>query len=400
MSIIDNSYKIKYEVFMLVSLSVMLFFSVINNINNVYPLLLLISILILSRYFGMFTYSNMFLQPSLQILSIVSCIFICYFSPVWFTFLILLISTKDIDFISGKIKVAIILFSPVITYTAFYYAGVVNKSLVKYILFSGLILIISLIYILIDKLAEKYNSYNEKLKEVLYKSAVTELNEKNLNRDLSMKNYLADRNARLEEREKISRNMHNVVGHTITSAIMALDASQVLINVSQDMALQKLDIANDRMRESLESIRQAVRVMDDTNIFISSNDFICMLLNSINEFVLDTEIKIRHNIEKTDNEYQIRNEHAQFLNGAMLELLSNGVRHGKAKAFIILLTVDSTHVKLSVADNGKLKEFNEEKFLNEGFGLKKIKKYLTECGGHFSIYYSDGFCADVELPII
>ena len=181
---------------------------------------------------------------------------------------------------------------------------------------------------------------------------------------------------------------------------MALDASQVLIDVSKDEAVKKIEIANDRMHESLESIRQAVRVMDDTNKYININDLKEMLSRSINEFVIDTEIKIRHNISKSEDNIEIPTEHAQFLCGALLELLTNGVKHGKANAFIVIFVYDSTHIKLSVEDNGYVQNFNEELFLEKGFGLKKIKKYVDECGGKISIHNSDGFSVDVQLPIL
>ncbi len=79
--------------------------------------------------------------------------------------------------------------------------------------------------IMVDRLAESYFSAKTEAEKAVRQSAVGELAEKRLNRELKLKNYLADKNARLEERETISRNIHNSVGHSITAAVMTLDAA-------------------------------------------------------------------------------------------------------------------------------------------------------------------------------
>ena len=94
-------------------------------------------------------------------------------------------------------------------------------------------------------------------------SNVSEMHEKRLNRELVKQNYLADKNARLLERENISRNIHNSVGHSITAAIMTLDAADMLYDVKPDEARKRMNDANERIRGSLESIRRAVRTLDD-----------------------------------------------------------------------------------------------------------------------------------------
>ena len=115
---------------------------------------------------------------------------------------------------------------------------------------------------------------------------------KKLNQELVIKNYLADKNARLEERENISRNIHNSVGHSITAAIMTLDAADMLFDTAPKLAREKMNIANDRIRTSLDSIRHAVRVLDNENKFITVNDFISELVAVTDSFVMDTMIKI------------------------------------------------------------------------------------------------------------
>lgn len=113
-----------------------------------------------------------------------------------------------------------------------------------------------------------------------------------MNRELVIKNYLADKNARLEERENISRNIHNSVGHSITAAIMTLDAADLLSEKDPNQAREKLNAANRRIRTGLEAIRHAVRVLDEESESISAWDFLQELNDLTDSFVMDTTVQV------------------------------------------------------------------------------------------------------------
>ena len=117
-----------------------------------------------------------------------------------------------------------------------------------------------LMYIL-ELLIEKYIAARNQVVQAVSITSVNEMYAKKLAQELVIKNYLADKNARLEERETISRNIHNSVGHSITAAIMTLDAADMLFETAPEKAREKMNTANERIRTSLDSIRQAVRVL-------------------------------------------------------------------------------------------------------------------------------------------
>ena len=96
---------------------------------------------------------------------------------------------------------------------------------------------------------EKKNA-NEKQRVI--QSNISELHEKRLNEQLIMQKIVDEKNARLLERENTSRNIHNSVGHSITAAIMTLDAADMLYDVRPEEARKKMNDANSRIRGSLE----------------------------------------------------------------------------------------------------------------------------------------------------
>jgi len=237
--------------------------------------------------------------------------------------------------------------------------------------------------------------------EQLRQSTVSEMHEKKLNRQLAQQSYLADKNARLTERENISRNIHNSVGHSITAAIMTLDAADMLYDKKPEEARKRMNDANERIRGSLESIRRAVRTLDQDSQDVPLTDLIAGMDSIIDEFVMDTERVCNRLYDDFPAGMQLPHEHLEFLTGVLQELLTNGVKHGQADTFLVSLTGDSAHIRLTVKDNGHSDygAENEKQRLAQGFGLKKIISYTERCGGHAEFTNEDGFRSVVELPV-
>lgn len=245
--------------------------------------------------------------------------------------------------------------------------------------------------------------YKTKLQEQnrLRTANINALHTKQMNEQLVMNNYLVDKNARLMERENISRNIHNSVGHSITAAIMTLDAADMLYDVKPDEARKKMQDANDRIRGSLDSIRRAVRVLDENSKMIAASDLKSELLTIADSFMLDTTRNVHMDVSQIDDNVSMPHEHVEFLTGAFEEILSNGVRHGEADSFILFLSGDGAHVRMQVSDNGHgdYNEGNEKQKISQGFGLKKMISYAGRCGGSAQFHNNDGFVSIIELPI-
>lgn len=253
-----------------------------------------------------------------------------------------------------------------------------------------------------EHLIQSYLSAKSQISRAVSVTAVNEMYEKKLNQELVMKNYLADKNARLEERENISRNIHNSVGHSITAAIMTLDAADMLFEASPMRAREKMNAANERIRTSLASIRHAVRVLDSENRLVSISDFISQLSAVSESFVMDTTMQIHTDFTDIQPDLPLPHEHAKFLTGALQELLSNGVRHGSADRFTVIITADSGHIRLSVSDNGisDFSDANSSERIQRGFGLKKLISYTKRCGGSTNFSNENGFGSDISLPLL
>lgn len=257
-------------------------------------------------------------------------------------------------------------------------------------------------FMLLSGLMDRMEKRKVREDERLIATNVSEMHEKRLNEQLVMQNFLAEKNARMTERENISRNIHNSVGHSITAAIMALDAADTLYDVRPEEARKRMNDANDRIRGSLESIRRAVRVLDEDSTEITAGDLKCEMENIINQFVMDTDIRVDQNVSRLTDDIRIPHDHAVFLTGALQEMLTNGVKHGAASEFVVILFGDTAHIRLEVSDNGKsdFDSLNSRIRIENGFGIKKMITYVEKCGGKTAFVNDNGFKGMVELPIV
>lgn len=298
------------------------------------------------------------------------------------------------EYIRIILGVCLFVFTALIIYKNMSFA----MCIVKTLLLIAAFLCIMLMKYMMEDIEKRKKRENEKLTA----SNVSELHEKRLNEQLVMQNYLAEKNARLIERENISRNIHNSVGHSITAAIMTLDAADVLYDERPEEARKRMNDANNRIRGSLESIRRAVRVLDEESGEILSGDLKSEMENVINEFRMDTDIRVDQNFSQLMDDIKIPHDHAVFLTGALQELLTNGVKHGNADEFVVLLLGDTAHIRLEVSDNGHsdFDWLNSKSRIENGFGIRKLISYAEKCGGKTSFKNDNGFKAMIELPIV
>lgn len=380
----------------------------IFNFNMLYNISMIFGFFLIFRYMIIIIDSSKKVTGLLYAGIILTYLIFCFISRQWYSVVlwVTIISVIKSSFKYRRILNCLKFLVPTITYIVMTYFFDIDNSIQNILLNILFINLIMIFYFIIIYYYKKYIAYKEKNNRILYKFALNELVGKNLNKELAIKNQLIERNTRLEESETISRKIHNCVGHSITASIMALEAAEVLCDVSPQQAKEKVEVANSRMHESLNGIRQAVRALDDETNSLLLSQFLKILTQSIEKFSLDANVRIRHNLnfDNINCDFEIDRKHIEFLKSAMLEAFSNGVRHGNSTAFIVMIKFDLTHLQLTIEDNGtqfsKLSKQQQNEKLQNGFGLKKIKSYLDNCGGELKLSYEDGFSTIIVIPLI
>ena len=207
-----------------------------------------------------------------------------------------------------------------------------------------------------------------------------------------------------DEREQISRDIHNSVGHTIMAAIISLDAAEAIYNIDSDKTMEKIKFANIRMRESLESIRKAVREINNDMDEHTIEDIIHLINTNVDKLIKDFNIKIRTKVVYSEQQLRTRIlniKQIDFLIGALQELVTNSIKHGNATAIIVIISIDVNCIRMVIQDNGTGIENMEncEELLAYGFGMRKIRDYLVSIGGNLNIENQEGLFVTLKMPI-
>ena len=306
-----------------------------------------------------------------------------------------------IDGVSIPIAAAAASVGYAICAVAWVYPEIGSRSVAETILYSVSIALIVAAIRFAKLVAANTKKRAEAAQERLMKASLSEMKERRINRELSQQSFQAERNARLLERENISRNIHNSVGHSITAAIMTLDAADMLYETKPEEARKRMNDANERIRGSLDSIRSAVRALDEEGGELPIADLVRYLRNAADDFTMDTERTVDFVTDYYAEDIAVPREHVEFLTGVLQEALTNGAKHGGAKHYAVLLAADSAHVRLSVKDDGH-GDFDDtvrNERIEAGFGLRKILAYARRCGGTATFENDGGFRTEVELPL-
>lgn len=214
---------------------------------------------------------------------------------------------------------------------------------------------------------------------------------------LALEKEAAETLGRLDERERISRDIHNSVGHTITAAIFALEAAKIQRPTDPEAADEKTSRAIERMRESMDIIRNSVRVLDKHNLLTVQE--LCKTLTLCSrQMELDTTVGMAvefPDIGQRELERPLPSDYIGFLYGAVQEGISNGIRHGGARNFTLELKIREDALELSIANDGKIPALP----LQEGFGLKKLRSYAGSVGGTVKLKTNGKFAVVLELPL-
>jgi signal transduction histidine kinase len=195
----------------------------------------------------------------------------------------------------------------------------------------------------------------------------------------------------LKERNKIAREIHDTVGHTLTTVLVEIEAAKRLVKRDSGLSIEKLNLAQEQIRKGINDIRNSVRILERGE---EIKDF----YPSVETLIKDTEkhsgVVIRSQVDNTIN---ISKPAQKIILSALLEGLTNGIRHGNSTAFLFKLNRAEDKLHFSLEDNGQ-----GASVINPGFGLRAMRDRVFELGGTFEAVskVSEGFSIYITLPLL
>ena len=233
---------------------------------------------------------------------------------------------------------------------------------------------------------------NEKISELyskLYKSS-EELEVVNIQlQDYARKSQEA---AKIKERNRLAREIHDTIGHTLTGIAIGLEACIELSEI--DLVKMKIQMAkiSALARKGLLDVRRSMNELrPDALERFSLISAISKLSEDINEC---TKTKVKIEIE--GQEYKMAADEEETVYRIVQEGITNAVRHGAASEIIVTLEFLKNKLKIEIKDDGVGADE-----IKKGFGLRNIGERVEMLGGkvNFGGIPLGGFIISAYLPI-
>jgi signal transduction histidine kinase len=188
----------------------------------------------------------------------------------------------------------------------------------------------------------------------------------------------AQREAALEERTRIARDLHDELGSSLTQITLLSDRSELEAPSELPANVRKIGATAREMAQSLDEIVWAVNPEHD-----SLEGLIEYFSQSADDFLEDTPIRSRVKLPAALPRCTVPAEvrHQLFL--AFKEALNNAVKHAAASEIQIELTAEPGQFQITIADNGV--GFDPASRHNGGSGLKNMRRRLEAIGGQFEL---------------
>lgn len=193
--------------------------------------------------------------------------------------------------------------------------------------------------------------------------------------------------SQLEERNRISRELHDSIGHDLTGVFMQLDAAINLIKNDKAKGYELLESARQNVSNSIENVRQTVRAIAP----LTTTNALKLLTELIEKFSEETGIAVHWSTSGTL--YRLYPSIETTLHKNTREALTNSARHGQAKN--IYLTLEYHHEKIiyTIEDDG-----SGAHSIKKGFGLNGMIERIELVGGTIDFSAENGFKILMVIP--
>lgn len=245
-----------------------------------------------------------------------------------------------------------------------------SKAVIVLILYLPVYVLVYIVFFLINRLLKKNKIIEESLRDITIKKLEKDI----MYNELKAAYSRVEEMTALKERNRIAREIHDTVGHTLTTVLVEMEASRRLIDKKPEAAKEKLKLAQGQVRQGLNSIRSSVRVLENGDDIM---DFYSDIRSIINETEKHSEVVIKDQI---DDSICLTKAQEKVILSTLLEGLTNGIRHGKSSAFLIKLYMGKKEIKFSLEDNGK----GTDIFI-PGFGIRAMMERVKELKGKINI---------------
>lgn len=255
------------------------------------------------------------------------------------------------------------------------------EAIYSLLVFAAMLLIAFVIEYIISK--------NTELDKVSKQLKLKTLEQEETYKKLLEANSALEEMAAIKERNRIAREIHDTIGHKLTTAIIEMEAGKTIFPKEKEKALEKFSLAQQQVKSCLDEVRKSVRSLGNYN----AESFLNALSQLIEETEIHTGVKIKYQIEPID--YPVAQKVLNLIYRIIQEAITNGIKHGGCTLFVLTLNKVNENINVILQDNGR-----GCACVVKGFGIRAMEARLEEVKGQLIIESEEdeGFVVKAIVP--
>jgi two-component system sensor histidine kinase DesK len=191
--------------------------------------------------------------------------------------------------------------------------------------------------------------------------------------------------AAVAERERISRDLHDVLGHTLSLIVLKTELASKLAERDPARAFREIRDVEEVSRTALREVRDAIR---------GYRPSLGGELAHARSILAAARIDARFDEQLDLSALESNRDTIEVLALALREAVTNVARHSGASHATIRLWRDDSRAVLEVADDGRGIDGGE------GAGLRGMRERVESVGGHMTHSSDGGLRLTVAVPLL
>ena len=202
--------------------------------------------------------------------------------------------------------------------------------------------------------------------------------------------------AQSEERIRISRQLHDDIGHRLIRVKMMLEAAIHTLPTSPDTGMALMEQIRDQVSASMDDMRATVKRINYTPQLEGAY----ALDRLLEETGRDTGIVTSYTVKGIP--FQLYPSLQVVLYKNAREAITNGLRHGEATEIHVLVNYSDTEISMEVSNNGILPQGDPLLKMQRsgGMGLKGMTERTQLIGGTLELRLEPRFTLITRLPVV
>lgn len=192
------------------------------------------------------------------------------------------------------------------------------------------------------------------------------------------------------ERNRLAREIHDTLGHSLTGIITGIEACIMLMDIAPEATKEQLRAIAEVARNGITDVRHSVNALRPDALETLSLESAIRKL--VEESEKSTGVKI--DLVFPENLQDLDQDEEDVLYRIVQESITNAIRHGKATHIDVRMERVDNDLRIRIADNGKGCDN-----IQSGFGLHHMQERIDMLKGTLSYSGKDGFVIEAVVPI-